>query len=220
MVCALAHFYYPLVILFNPMGFREAYISRIFKQKMTSPSQEVNEEQHQHNLYAAYGKFCIQFEQVVEEIREVILTFFNVKDRKKILVLISDQTAAPLLQKCISLIHQEYSSWPKAIKQIDALSKETISLIERRNEIVHGYWSGGFVKTITDTPRDTDIAYGAKLKLKKSGAELLAMEFKVEHFEYLSNKLRLAGRIFASLCALLNHQYIGEADRHSNHHFY
>lgn len=93
-------------------------------------------------LYKNYGEFVIEFERLVMSLRTCIFTIFSLnglKDFELLRIILHDQTANPLSSKLQTLISIQFKNEPERIKVLDKLFIYTNKIIERRNELVHGF---------------------------------------------------------------------------------
>lgn len=93
------------------------------------------------SFYHNYGKFVSEFEHLIISVKMCIFSIFNLKglnDPEYLRVILSDQTAFPLLAKLQTLISIHYSENPDRVKLLDKLFSHTGKIIERRNELIHG----------------------------------------------------------------------------------
>jgi hypothetical protein len=161
-------------------------------------------------LYKAYGKFAIEFEQMCLAIRTCIIFTMHkngLTEQTFIRILLADQTAHPLIAKLRSFVAVLYKENPQAIKHLDPLFKAAISINESRNEIIHGTWYVGWAN---GSMAEFDVANSMKDKLSKNGIELNALSYNSVHFDELTRKVTTAKELFYRLhgCIIGGHDVI------------
>lgn len=165
---------------------------------MEKKNQEINE------IYIAYGKFAIEYEQLCFSINICITKLLEkdgLKDTRLSGILLSDQTAYPLITKLKTIIAVVFETNPDIVKHLNPLFNFCLDIIEKRNKIIHGTWFVGIGK---NNSTDFSVAYGSKVKAKPNkGLDIDFMEYNPTHFETLTESIIKAKLNFAELTGIL-----------------
>jgi hypothetical protein len=93
----------------------------------------------------ALGMFVIQFEYLVDTMRDLIIECFKEKglrEKKLVELTMSKLTAKPILELIQPIFHVSYPNQRNAKREIDILVNQVDRLITDRNLIVHGFHEG------------------------------------------------------------------------------
>lgn len=154
-----------------------------------------------NDLYRAYGRFAVNFEHMCSSIRTCILFAFQLQKQELLRVLLADQTADPLIKKLRAIISIIFRKKAEEIKHIDPLFKFCISIIEKRNEIIHGTW---FIGWASSEQTEFDSANGKKDKIKSEGVKTYSFYYKAETFDDLTEKVIIAKNLLDRLGGVFN----------------
>jgi len=157
----------------------------------------------QESIYISYGKFAIQFEHLCKALRENILFAlikYGLTEQTITRILLADLTAYALVSKCRSIISFMYSDNPEGVKHIDPIFKACITIIEKRNLIIHGNW---MIPMICDENTKNgvryDIATGLKEKIIKTGIKTEVNKFNENDFNELTEKIKIAQNLISNI---------------------
>ena len=107
-------------------------------------------------LYAAIGKFCVEFEQLCFEIQNTIMTILDkegLQNEAVLKILLSGDTAEPLRQKLLALLPATVSLNDQEKKIVKNMFSRIQKLINLRNDILHATWFIGWVREPIDISR-------------------------------------------------------------------
>ncbi|MCY1241081.1 hypothetical protein D9M72_539640 [compost metagenome] len=159
------------------------------------------------DIYHNVGRFVIEFEQLLMSVRLCIFSIFKLKGLTEfdyLRVLLSDFTGAPLVGKLQTLFAMHCKDNPSRVKLLDKFFANTISIVEKRNEIIHGSF---FVQS----------DYNANLfkdKANKSGLNPINEEVDSEMLLGYTNKIIKASEMYTIL-----NSYLHEEDSVFDHFF-
>ena len=148
-------------------------------------------------FYHNYGKFVSEFEHLIMSIRFCIVSLFRLKgltEPEYLRVLLSDQTAFPLLTKLQTLISLQYKENPDRVKLLDKLFSHTKKIIERRNELIHGV-----LFQVSDNK-----GFLFKDKTNKEGLKPIDQDVDSEMFKTQTEKVNETQKLFDILNSYLN----------------
>ncbi|MCG6154026.1 hypothetical protein [Leptospira bandrabouensis] len=157
-------------------------------------------EQQTKDLYRAIGRFSVEFEHLCWNIKNSIVFLMqdnkNPQSQKYLRVLLADQTAYPLITKLKSISSIRLKDYQEELLLLDPLFKFCIKINETRNDIIHGTW---FIGWVSEEQTEFDIAIGIKEKNIKSGIDIHTREYKAEHFDLLSSKLKMGSEYISKI---------------------
>jgi hypothetical protein len=144
------------------------------------------DEKSAQKIYASYGRFCIAFENAIMVVRAMIVDCFNEKESYKVHLLLAESNAMPLLKQWRALLQLKHEGHKAIQERVNILYNSLVSLVETRNDIVHGHW--GF----ESKNLDYKAMIGTKGKIQKDGLMNIEMKYSCVEFDELSAKLHKA----------------------------
>ena len=137
------------------------------------------------DLYAALGRFAVEFEHVCYYLRLIIMAILSkegLSNEKVMHILLSDQTAEPLRALMMSLISETHKLSEIDKKIVNKIACRVQELTKKRNDVLHGTW---FIGWAHDGDEDFTNAPGVKFKKNKKGAATMNINWKVKDFDNL-----------------------------------
>jgi hypothetical protein len=138
----------------------------------------------EHDLYAAIGRFVVEFEHVCRAMEECIVGVPG-KDGLETEGLarapLVGLPAGRLFKSFKAVVTELHKNDPEDMRILENVSKRIGDLIEKRNDVIHRTWFIGW-----DHSKDSSKAEGEKFKRTKRGAESQRLEVTVDQFESLS----------------------------------
>jgi hypothetical protein len=126
-------------------------------------------QEQTEDLYAAIGRFVVEFEHVCNYMRNIIMTILakeGLSNDNVMQILLSDQTAEPLRSVVTSLIAETQMLSVQEKTIINKITSRVQDLTKTRNDVIHGTWFIGWAsvgdKEFTEAP-------GIKFKKIKKG---------------------------------------------------
>jgi hypothetical protein len=150
-------------------------------------------------LYQAYGKFAIEFEQMCNSMRICLIFAMHahgLTEQRLIRIMLADLTADPLIKRLRATVGILYEKRPEDIKYLTPLFKFCIDINEKRNEIIHGTWYIGWTSA---EQNEFNTASGMKEKLTKDGLRLDSYNYNPKEFSDLTEKVILANTLINRL---------------------
>ena len=158
-------------------------------------------------LYAAFGRFAVNFELICFALRQGIhwmLHSGGLRIEKLADILLTDLTAKPLqsIYRSMSSEIQELSDNDRRV--IKNIFKRIDDLIEKRNDIIHATW---FIEWAS--PKDTDFneARGIKTDRDKKGGKIKVFRFKIKDFNKLSQEAFILFKLISRLSICLTNNF-------------
>ena len=145
-------------------------------------------EEQTEDLYAALGRFAVEFEHVCNYLRVIIMTILNkegLNNEKVMQILLSDQTAEPLRALVGSLIPETQKLTGMDKKIVSKILNRVQKLTKTRNDVLHGTWFIGWASVGDD---EFTGAPGVKFKKDKKGAATKNFNWKVNDFDLLASE--------------------------------
>ena len=145
-------------------------------------------DEQTEDLYAALGRFAVEFEHVCNYLRVIIMTILNkegLKNEQVMQILLADLTAEPLRSLVVSLIPQTHKLSQTDKKIVSRILKNVQDLTKNRNDVLHGTWFIGWA-SVGET--EFKNAPGLKFKKDKSGAATKSFNWTVGEFVELTEK--------------------------------
>jgi len=142
-------------------------------------------EDQTEDLYAALGKFAVEFEHVCNYLRLIIMAILSKEglDNEKVMqILLADQTAEPLRALMMSLIAETHKLSETDQNIVNKITNRVQKLTKKRNDVLHGTWFIGWASTGDE---DFTNAAGVKFKKDKKGDATKSINWKVKDFNYL-----------------------------------
>src|SRR5215471_6090259 len=119
-------------------------------------------------LYAAIGKFAVEFEMVCSSMRAIIMTTLwkeGLHNDNAMEILLADHTAEPLRSLAHSLASETQKLSEKDGRILAAIMNQVQELTKSRNDVLHAEWLIGWVATEVGPV----LAPGRRLKRDKMG---------------------------------------------------
>jgi hypothetical protein len=164
-----------------------------------NPERKEKYDTQTNELYRAYGRFAVEFEQMCRSLKEGImftLTTDGLKNQDLVRVLLADQTASPLIAKFKAFVSIVYKDNLAEAKCVDKIFKACISINEQRNEIIHGTW---FIGWANEEQTEFNVADGMKDKITKNGVEQIPLSHSAESFDELTEKVKIVADLINRL---------------------
>lgn len=175
-------------------------------------------DEQTEDLYAASGRFAVEFEHVCNYLRQVILAILfkeGLGNENVMQILVADLTAEPLRSLVLSLISetQHFSEPERTI--VNKILNPIQDLTKTRNDVLHGPWCIGWA-----SHKDTEctVAPGIKYKENKDAVATKTFNWTVQDFNELTKEATTLWRLLAKLncCIIGNNKlekyFIFEAD--------
>jgi len=156
-------------------------------------------EEQTEDLYAAIGRFAVEFEHVCYRMRVIIMTILakeGLSNEQVMQILLSDQTAEPLRAVVASLISETATLSDTDRKIVNKILKEIQDLTKLRNDVIHGTWFIGWASF-----EDTEFknAPGIKFKKDKAGVATKTFSWKESDFDELTERAKDLTNLLARL---------------------
>jgi len=152
-------------------------------------------------LYAAIGKFAVEFEMVCGSMRAVIMTILAkeglANDAVKE-ILLADQTSEPLQSLVRSLAAETQALSEKDQKILAAIMNKVQRLTEARNDVLHAIWIIGWFAFEKEGFAKVP---GTRLKKNKKGVATQRPQFQADDFNALT---RQAEHLTSALGQVMN----------------
>lgn len=164
-------------------------------------------DEQTEDLYAAIGRFAVEFEHVCHRMRVIIMTILGkegLANDKVMQILLSEQTAEPLRGVVVSLIYETQTLSDTDRKIVHKILKEIQDLTKLRNDVIHGTWFIGWVSS--DDTEFTD-ALGIKFKKDKDGVATKNFSWKKNDFDELTEKAKELTNLLARLSGCISGNY-------------
>ena len=145
-------------------------------------------EEQTEDLYAALGRFAVEFEHVCNYLRAIIMAILakeGLSNDKVMQILLADQTAEPLRALVMSLIAETHDLSDTDKKIVSKITSRVQKLTKKRNDVLHGTWFIGWASVGQEQFTD---AAGVKVKKDKQGAATKNFNWKVKDFDDLINE--------------------------------
>ena len=143
-------------------------------------------EEQTEDLYAALGKFAVEFEHICHYLRLIIMAILDnegLHNEKVMQILLADLTADPLRTLVMSLVAETQDVSDVEKKIISMILNRVQNLTKTRNDVLHGTWYIGWAAAGDD---EFTGAPGIKIKKNKKGAAPKTFDWKAKDFEELS----------------------------------
>ncbi|MBU1192611.1 MAG: hypothetical protein KKE76_12955 [Gammaproteobacteria bacterium] len=143
-------------------------------------------EEQTEDLYAALGKFAVEFEHICNYLRLIIMAILNnegLRNEKVMQILLADLTADPLRAQVMSLVAETQGLSDAEIKNINNILNRVQNLTKTRNDVLHGTWYIGWAGV---GDNEFTAAPGIKIKRNKKGTAPKTFEWKEKDFDELS----------------------------------
>lgn len=163
-------------------------------------------------LYAAIGKFCVEFEQLCFEIQNTIMTILDregLQNEGLLKILLAGDTAEPLRQKLLALLPMTVSLNDQEKKIVKNIFSRIQKLINLRNDILHATWFVGWVREPIDMAKS---AMGQKYDKNKEGKNTKKFNYKVADFSELTEKAMRLKSLIVRLKVCLSANYSIESN--------
>lgn len=157
------------------------------------PKQDTAENK---SIYERLGRIVSDFESLVLQLKMCIYTLLilnGLKDLAHARILLSDQTAYPILQKLRSMVAHHYTDRKTEARHIGKLFSQTASLIEHRNFMLHGSW---FFDRQQANPTAAEVL---KDKIFKDGVDAESRDLSAVDMDLMIEKIKLAEQLFTAL---------------------
>lgn len=165
----------------------------------SNEKRDENRKVQMDELHRAIGEFVVAFETITHQQYSCILWLLasaGLNDQQIVQILLSGKNAEPLRQLLQSLLgHMRPSNVAEEAIVKNILDRHK-SLIERRNEVVHGTWHIGWGNEHTT---DWGEAAGFKLGKDKDGAKVKGFKYRVEDFEELAREAKELAKAYFRL---------------------
>ena len=141
-----------------------------------------------HDLYAAIGKFSVEFEQLCFEIQNTIITILSregLRNDNVMKILLAGDTAEPLRQKLFALLPETVRLNDQEKKILKNMFSRIQELINLRNDMLHSTWCIGWIEEPIEMASS---AKGQKYDKNKNGANTKEFDFKVSDLNLLTEK--------------------------------
>ena len=149
------------------------------------------------DLYAAIGRFAVEFEHVCNYLRIIIMTILSKEglgNQQVMQILLADLTAEPLRSLVASLIPETQNLSETDRKIVSKILNPVQDLTKTRNDVLHGTWFIGWV-SIGDTEfKNTP---GVKYKKDKTGVATKTSNWTVDDFNKLTDNATKLSRLLA-----------------------
>jgi hypothetical protein len=163
--------------------------------------------QYYDELYAAIGKFCVEFEQLCFEIQNTIMTILDKEGLQNdgvLKILLAGDTAELLRQKLLALLPETVSLNDQEKKIVKNMFSRIQKLINLRNDILHATWFIGWIRKPIEIARS---ARGQKYGKNKEGANTKNFDYKVADFSESTAKAMRLKSLIARLKVCLSGNY-------------
>jgi len=143
-------------------------------------------EEQTEDLYAALGKFAVEFEHICNYLRLIIMAILNnegLRNEKVMQILLADLTADPLRAQVMSLVAETQGLSDAEIENINNILNRVQNLTKTRNDVLHGTWYIGWAGV---GDNEFTAAPGIKIKRNKKGTAPKTFEWKEKDFDELS----------------------------------
>ncbi len=155
-------------------------------------------EEQTEDLYAAFGKFAVEFEHICNYLRAITKTILareGLQNERVMHVILAALTAEPLRTLVQSLIHETLTLSDTDKKIVRKLLNRMQELTKTRNEVLHGTWFIGWAGVDDDFSN----APGIKIKSNKEGAVVKSFNWNVADFEELTSEVIQLANLFGRL---------------------
>jgi len=164
-------------------------------------------EQQTTALYAALGRFAVEFEHVCFTMRCIIMSILDeqgLRNAKVLNILLAEQTAEPLRSLTSSLLAETQQFSEKDEKIMGSLLSKVQVLTQERNDVLHSTWFIGWYGT-----ENGDFCHAPSIKPKRSkkGDVSLDRTWKIEQFDSLTARAKALSDNLRSVNACLSHGY-------------
>jgi hypothetical protein len=154
-------------------------------------------------LYAAIGRFVVEFEQMCFAMSNAVLFALHnggLKDQQLGNAMLAGLTAGPLREMTLSVFAHLYRDDLAGLQIVRDLAARTQQLTTSRNEIIHSTWFIGWA-----SQEDTDFsrASGMKLKNTKSGPMAMSVSNSVAEFDRETEKAKELAVLWRQLLGCL-----------------
>ena len=160
---------------------------------------EKMDERQKTELYAAIGKFAVEFEMLCSGMRSVIMTILakeGLSNDSVMEILLADQTAGPLQSLVRSLAAETEKLSEKDQKILGTIMNQVQKLTESRNDVLHATWLVGWVAFEDE---GLSKALGTRLKRNKKGVATQRPIFKAADFDELASRAEQLARILGGV---------------------
>ena len=154
-------------------------------------------DEQTEDLYAALGRFAVEFEHVCNYLRSIIMTILSKEglgNQQVMQILLSDLTAEPLRSLVGSLIPETQQLSETDRKIVSKILNSVQDLAKNRNDVLHGTWFIGWA-SIGDT--EFKNAPGIKYKKDKNGVATKTFNWTVDDFNELTEEATKVWRLLA-----------------------
>lgn len=151
------------------------------------------------DLYAALGRFAVEFEHICNYLRLIIMTILSkegLNNDKVMQIILADQTAEPLRALVMPLISETQELTEADRKIVSKILTLVQELTKIRNNVIHGTWYIGWVSIGND---ECTGAPGVKFKKDQKGAATKNFDWKTKDFDDLANKAVELWKLLARL---------------------
>lgn len=174
--------------------------------------------QNYDKLYAAIGKFCVEFEQLCFEIQNTIMTILDregLQNKSVLRILLAGDTADPLRMKLVALLPQTVELNDNEKKIAKNIFARVQNLIKSRNDVLHATW---FIGWISEPFELANSARGHKYDKGTEGEKTKEFNYKTEDFDKFTKEatnlksliIRLKGCLSADYSIEKNFRFIGK----------
>lgn len=167
------------------------------------------DNENQINQKAQIGTFIIEFEEVCELIRMIILKMCYLRPTKiqrlNIEILLEGLTADPLRKKLQALIYDNYPIDSELQSLNKNISGKFLKLIELRNTIVHGVIIKSFGNNLS-----SDEFIHKHVKMTKNGVDKNIKIVNIKEIENMNKQTRIINGAYIQLLTILDKKSKGE----------